>query len=642
MLSRQSLLYKAFSMGVDFFHLVVITFVLNTLADSEYITSFAYIKFLILVPLKIVVSAGIWVSIIELISTEEVVITFKRIGINAKKYWKHYFLLSFFPLFVALTVSLGVYELKAQEIVVFLRYVNILIFFIFIKWIVSIKYLEKGSSKNIANRLKISDVLGIGVLYIIDIFLFYLPVLFNVGSFDLQNLVSLASEAVHYLQFIYLTMLVLEAYPEIPQRFQQKKEIYLISPYPYPSPKVFALITAAFQSWYPTVFFIIRAFTPKEYKVRHFIYTLWKRRYYKPNKLVAITCTTANCAAAYKIAKGFKSCGSKVVMGGPHVSFLPEEALEYCDSIIIGELESVWEQVIADYESGTLKKKYFGEFLDNFYEKVHDELMETDDWGSKFIVENVRGCKYHCDFCLVQPLNGSRLRKKPMDQVIELIRKVRHKTRKISFIDNNIYNDPNYAKELFRALIPLHMRWNAFCSVDIGSDPEALALAKKSGCNILIIGYEVFNKSEESNRGGKFKLIDKYMEYSKAIRKAGIKSDNAFIYGFDSDHFRNLFKFWNFCFAIRSGVTNISMLTPFPGTQIYTQFLKENRMKNLNWRKYDGVHLLYKLKKMNDAILSLAFPIIRNFFYYSTSKFWLRLSAGLLVLYLLFVKNRYF
>ena len=167
-----------------------------------------------------------------------------------------------------------------------------------------------------------------------------------------------------------------------------------------------------------------------------------------------------------------------------------------------------------------------------------------------------------------------------------LIKKIKPHYRDITFIDNNIYSDPAYARELFIALKPLKIKWQSQCTIDIAKNQETLKLARESGCTGLLVGYEISGGSLEKNQGGKFAMAQKYIEYTKIIKKAGIKIKGRFIFGFDSDNLKTLFQLWKFCFSIMPLFTGVSILTPLPGSGVYRDMLAQDRIINLNWRSY--------------------------------------------------------
>jgi radical SAM superfamily enzyme YgiQ (UPF0313 family) len=293
--------------------------------------------------------------------------------------------------------------------------------------------------------------------------------------------------------------------------------------------------------------------------------------------------------------------------------------LAYCDSVVIGEAEGVWKDVIKDFENNTLKPKYTGTAVEDFYTEVHKELLISPPHVIKDFLETTRGCKFRCHFCTIPSLSGGRTRKKPVAEIVELIQKIKHKYKNFIFIDNNIYSDPAYAKELFQALIPLKVKWRTQCTIDIAKNTETLALAKASGCDGFLFGYEIFGGSLEKQQGGKFAMSQNYIRYTKIIKEMGITIKAHFIFGFDSDNFWNLPRLWKFCFNIWPNWTIISMLTPLPGSRVYHDMLEENRILNLNWRNYAMNDLVVRHPHMNSQVASFLFPYIRTFFLLTTS-----------------------
>ena len=277
-------------------------------------------------------------------------------------------------------------------------------------------------------------------------------------------------------------------------------------------------------------------------------------------------------------------------MGGSHVMFLSEEALQFCDSVVIGEAESVWKEVIADFEAGTLKTRYYGEPLEDWPSEVYEQARADALDGKRTSLEVTRGCKFACDFCSIPGITGRKIRYRDLDSVIELLKVIRQRRKDLVFIDNNIYANPEKSKEFFRKLAPLKLKWVGSCSIDIGQDPEALRLARESGCDVLLIGYEIIPGSEEVNKGGKYSKAQRYRELTRNINKAGIKVKAQFIFGFDDNSFKTLWQLWWFAFRLNPLVSSISFLTPLPGTRLFKQFLEQDRIINLNWRYYACYH----------------------------------------------------
>ena len=239
----------------------------------------------------------------------------------------------------------------------------------------------------------------------------------------------------------------------------------------------------------------------------------------------------------------------------------------------------------------------------------------------KDFLETTRGCKFHCDFCTIPALSGGRVRRKPVEDVVVLIKKMKRKYRIFTFLDNNIYNDPSYARALFKALRPLKIKWGSFCTIDIAKNDEVLKLAKESGCQVLTFGYEISESSNEKDKGGKFAMARKYLEFTRQVKKAGIRVKGNFVFGFDSDKWKSLFILWKFCFQVNPLLTGITLLTPLPGTRVYEDMLRENRILNLNWHDYGSYKFVFKHKYFNNVWMTRFFsPCIPLFFMLTTSK----------------------
>ncbi|MDD2679193.1 MAG: radical SAM protein [Candidatus Omnitrophica bacterium] len=371
----------------------------------------------------------------------------------------------------------------------------------------------------------------------------------------------------------------------------------------------------------PTTFslLILSALTPAEYKIKVITQKLiWLKSDFVPGALVGISCATSNSYEAYKIADRFRRAGSTVVLGGPHVSCFPDEALEHCDSLVIGEGESVWPSVIRDFENRSLKKIYRGQPLDDFFSPVYDYFLKVDPkilYRSGIMVS--RGCKYHCEFCS-QPLGGLRFIK--LEQAVALIRRIKEKVREpfgwkptIIFRDDNIFSSPAYAKRLFRELIPLNLSWIGNSSLDIAFDAEALSLARQSGCRGLFIGFETIYPQKLAKTSVKgISSTDDYLKAIRNIKAYGIKITGAFILGFDYYTHKDYLKLIAFLARARLYLISITILTPFPGSALYDRLKKEDRIINFDWRKYDSLqHVVFKPKNMSPFALAAWFLAVR-------------------------------
>lgn len=626
------MLNQAFRLLNSFLLPVVAAFFLDPFIVQSYLSRFIDVSpfrllvFFVLIPVSVYFYSGIYACLVEITSGEEMVLTFSQFKKNAKGFWKIYFLLLLLPFFVHLVLFIFLQD-KNISLDMIISHLNIMILYLMAAWIIRKKY--KPSRKKII--LKIPDVGIIVFLYAANLFFLYLPQLSQIGGFGLARVSLFLSKYIHLLTFVYLSILILNRHPDIKKGFSFSKEVFLINPL---GGSIWYNILYLLRRKYPPGFVVFKALTPKSYRIREFHSFIWCSRCFKNNTLVVIVCGCLDddSPEAYKIAKEFKRRGSTVILSGFHFTCLPDEALEYAHSVIIGQGEGVWKDVIKDYENGSLKKKYWGSATEDDYREVHAELLNSPPEVIKDVLETTRGCKYRCHFCSVPFFHNGEIRKKPIHEIIGLIEKIKHRYKSISFIDDNIYNDPAYSRELFAALKPLHIKWQSFCTIDIANDDEALRLAKESGCHSLVFGYEISGDSPERNLGGKLALAGEYRQLTRKVKKAGIAIHGKFIFGFDSDSFRSLFELWRFCFGINPFLSAIGLLTPRPGTRLYYDMVKENRITNLNWRRYDMMHPVLKYKCLNNALLSS--PL---FFFLFVSPFLITTKFGYFLLGILAV-----
>ncbi|MFH0940762.1 MAG: radical SAM protein [Candidatus Omnitrophota bacterium] len=396
-----------------------------------------------------------------------------------------------------------------------------------------------------------------------------------------------------------------------------KKELILINP--RLSYILFNFLqTHAVGNPVPHSLLTLSALTPQDYKIKIINQKqLWLNKDFVGDALVGITCLTSAVFEAYQLADKFRQAGSCVVLGGPHVSALPDEALRHCDSVVIGEVESAWGQVIKDYEAGALKKTYQGEALEDFFTPVYDYFLHLDpDVLRRSGIHIDRGCKYHCDFCA---RISQWLRFVKIEQVLELIKRIKNRRRNffvstfirgplakpdIRFDCDNIYSNPSYAKELFKAMIPLKVKWAANCSVDIGFDEEALKLAKASGCRGFLIGFETIYPSEYGKTSlPQFQSAEDYREAIANIKAHGITFMGSFILGIDRYGHRDYLKLLWFLMRVRLWCFVLTILTPFPGSALYERLKAEGRIISFDWRKY--IFLFCVIKPKHTSVLSV-------------------------------------
>lgn len=383
----------------------------------------------------------------------------------------------------------------------------------------------------------------------------------------------------------------------------------------------------------PSALLTLAGCTPKEYDIKIINQRLfWFPGDFEEHGLIGITCLTNMVSDAYRLADAFRLRGSTVILGGPHVSALPDEALLHADSVVVGEAEGVWAQVLSDYENGALRPVYQGEPLEDFFTPVFDYFMRLDARVlARSSIHIDRGCKYRCDFCA---RISQWLRTVQMDQVIALINRIVDSHRAgwfrrifsrpvIVFACDNIYSNPAYAKELFRRLIPLKVAWNANCSIDIGFDDEALRLARAAGCRGFLIGFESIHARDYAKTSAQnMRSSEDYLRAIRNIKKHGFKITGALILGLDSyrlaDYPRLL---W---FIMRAGFWQVilTILTPFPGSPLFERLKQENRIRSFDWRKYSFLTCVIRPKHTSVAAVYFWFVLIRLSSAFFSGKFY--------------------
>lgn len=313
--------------------------------------------------------------------------------------------------------------------------------------------------------------------------------------------------------------------------------------------------------------------------------------------LVGISCMTSNAPRAYSLAKEFKKRGRKVVMGGIHPTILPDEALCYADSVVIGEVEGVWAQLLEDFRYGRLQKKYKKPCpsLDNYIQMKHRQHTKKRLFNV-IPVMTTRGCPYHCDFCCVYDIYGPKIRHVPVENVVRDI--VDSEGKLFMFLDDNIIGDPSYAKELFRAIKPLKIKWVGQASVSFIKDTELIKMATESGCKALFFGLESVSKTQLKKMKKSIKDIEKIEEAIKKVKSFGIFFHASMIFGFDDDT-KDIFpETLDFLEKNKISSVTLNILTPYPGTRTYLQFKKEGRLITNDWRYFDHSTAAFTPKNM--------------------------------------------
>ena len=343
----------------------------------------------------------------------------------------------------------------------------------------------------------------------------------------------------------------------------------------------------------------IAALTPKDCDVEILDARAMPVDYNAKADLVGITGFTAEMPSAYEIADNFRRKGVKVVMGGVHVSAMPDEALEHADCVVIGEAELVWEGLLNDFKRGALRDRYKAEKLCDMKAMPHPrrELIDRKMYLSGFnTLQATRGCPFNCDYCAVTAFFGNEFRVRPIDDVIADIETF--DTNHFFFVDDNIVGRAKYAKGLFERLKPMKRIWGSQASITMAKDPELLRLYYESGGRYAFIGIESLSQKNLDQMHKGWNSAKGYKEAIRKIHDAGINIVGSFVFGLDDDD-KSVFK-RTFDFIMENNIdaAQFHILTPLPGTVTYRTLEKEGRITDHDWAKYHTGEVVFQPKGM--------------------------------------------
>ncbi|MDH3742485.1 MAG: B12-binding domain-containing radical SAM protein [Hyphomicrobiales bacterium] len=315
--------------------------------------------------------------------------------------------------------------------------------------------------------------------------------------------------------------------------------------------------------------------------------------------VVAMTVITGTAPRAYEIAASYRARGIPVVLGGPHVTLMPEEAQMHADAVCVGYAEETWPQLLRDLQAGKLQPRY--DQATNFeltnLPFARRDLLDKRNYLTQAVFEATRACAHNCEFCVSPAAFGRRQFQKPVEHVVEDIRRVG--ARRILFIDLNLISDRRYARELFTALVPLKIRWFGLSTSLIGRDPELMELMARSGCTGLLIGFETMSNTGLKDVQKGFNSPETYAQLIQDLHDLGISIQGCFVFGGDQDTTATFKETVDFVLDTRIDLPRFAMLTPFPGTPLFTRLRSEARILTENWELYDGQHAVFQPRQMS-------------------------------------------
>ncbi|TKG97106.1 B12-binding domain-containing radical SAM protein [Puteibacter caeruleilacunae] len=316
--------------------------------------------------------------------------------------------------------------------------------------------------------------------------------------------------------------------------------------------------------------------------------------------LVAIFMSTPDAYRAYEIAEEFHKKGKNIVLGGLHTRFVQKEAEEYADTLLIGEVEEIWEELLEDWQNNTLKPRYQRTTpfdlagLNPYPTDIIDPAVYNYTWS----VVVSRGCPFKCEFCLVHKF-FKKYQTRPIENIVEELKHL--KSIGVDWVElhsDNLTYDRAYALELFKAIAPLKMNFYGETTILVAKDTELLEAAQNAGVKALLFGIETPSEKALKDQGKAFVKPDQIKEYVKIIKRYGIDVVGDFLFGFDA-HDEHIFQeTLDFVKKIKVDQVYPHLVIPFPGSGTFEKLDKEGRILTKDWSKYEGGYVVFQPKLM--------------------------------------------
>jgi radical SAM superfamily enzyme YgiQ (UPF0313 family) len=342
--------------------------------------------------------------------------------------------------------------------------------------------------------------------------------------------------------------------------------------------------------------------------------------YIQSADIVGISTITSTAPRAYTIADQVRGMGIPVIMGGPHVTYLPDEALEHSDFVFRGEAETALPLFIEHWSDGkdfsripNLSFKANSKIIHNPIGNLNENLDAIpypdfslirngikQTFGYQIVpVQTSRGCPFNCEFCSVTGMFGKRLRYRSTENIIKELQQYNDKKNAVFFYDDNFTANRKRAKELLVAMIneKFKFTWSTQVRADVAKDPELVRLMKEAGCETVYIGFESIDQKNLKSMK-KDQSVEEIKSAIKILNKNRIQVHGMFVFGFENDN-QNIIK-ETIRFANRSHIQTVQflILTPLPGTETFKKLKEERRIKFFDWTLYDAHHAVFETKHL--------------------------------------------
>ncbi|TLY22122.1 MAG: radical SAM protein [Nitrospirae bacterium] len=437
----------------------------------------------------------------------------------------------------------------------------------------------------------------------------------------------------------------------------RRRKLLLVDPYPRENP--YHLGPSERKAiWFPKLSLpAIAAYTPENWDVEIQDEAVREIDLEHPADLVGISVMTCYAPRAYQLADAFRKRGVPVILGGVHPTYCPDEALQHCDAIVTGEAEDSWPRLVADFEAGRMQRQYKMEkfpALEN-YKPPRIDLLSDDAYMTRMCTFTTRGCHFDCEFCSVSPFNGKSTRRRPVAEVIaemtrvkewvaaelvarmgkgswrdalKILTKIRLSMEDgsiFAFVDDLHNSNRAYCRELWAALKPLNIKWGCQSTLFLGDDGEMVKLAADSGCVSVFVGMESIFEESLGETHKPFNKVKKFEEEIKMFHDHGVMVNPGIVFGFDNDDESVFERTVEFLIKNRCELAYFNVLTPLPGTPLYTRYEAAGRIFDRNWAHYDGKYVTFYPTRMTPEQLQEGYYWAQHTFY-SLPNIWRRIS----------------
>ncbi|MGE5343664.1 MAG: B12-binding domain-containing radical SAM protein [Candidatus Omnitrophota bacterium] len=360
----------------------------------------------------------------------------------------------------------------------------------------------------------------------------------------------------------------------------------------------------------------LAAFFPPDVEVEILDEYVEPMRYDIDADLVGISVLTPTAKYAYEMADRLRRDGRTVIAGGIHPSVFPHEAAQHFDAVVVGEAETLIGQLVNDFKAGKLKKFYRAPQLAclEHLPPPRWDLLKTNRYIIPRSVFATRGCPYDCSFCAIHLAQGRGFRKRPVRDVAEEIERI--DTKRFIFWDDNLTVDQDYALRLFQEIAPLKKTWTSQTDFNVTLNDELLKAAEKSGCVGFFIGVETISPASLEGVQKYHNHVRKYREGIDRMHANGLSLGAGMVVGFDSDTCRIFQDILEFADDVHLDAAYFKILTPYPGTRMFTEMSKKGRILTRDWDKYLAhKHVVYQPQLMEPEELEAGFHWMTQKFY---------------------------